>query len=166
MGRLACVFGEQPYLVPFYFAFHNDYIYSFSDTGKKINWMRNNPLVCIQADEVSDAGTWTSVVASGRYEELEDTNEMQSTRTFAATLLQQRVQWWEPAAVKPGADGHASPVTPILYRIRLLEISGRRATAQGQTPSSKARSLREPAEHGWLQRLIQRLRGESRPPPF
>ena len=47
VGRLACAQGAQPYVVPFDFAYENGGIYSFSSVGKKIDWMRSNPLVCV-----------------------------------------------------------------------------------------------------------------------
>jgi nitroimidazol reductase NimA-like FMN-containing flavoprotein (pyridoxamine 5'-phosphate oxidase superfamily) len=50
LGRLACAREGQPYVVPLYFvhdrpASGEDYLYSFSATGQKIEWMRANPLV-------------------------------------------------------------------------------------------------------------------------
>ena len=51
-GNLACAKDNQPYVTPFYFAFHKRFIYSFSTVGQKIEWIRANPLVCIEADEV------------------------------------------------------------------------------------------------------------------
>lgn len=53
LGRLACTQGARPYVVPVYFAYHNGYLYSFSTVGQKIEWMRANPLVCVEADEVA-----------------------------------------------------------------------------------------------------------------
>lgn len=135
VGRLACAHGAQSYVVPFYFAYDNNCIYGFSSTGKKIDWMRSNPLVCVQADEVAGVGNWTSVVAYGRYEELPDTDEMQSARALAFSLLQQRVQWWEPGTVKPTVDAASSAVISVFYRIHLLEISGRRATVESNACS-------------------------------
>lgn len=45
--RLAC------YVVPIYCAYHNNYLYGFSRLGQKIVWMRTNPRVCVEADEVA-----------------------------------------------------------------------------------------------------------------
>jgi nitroimidazol reductase NimA-like FMN-containing flavoprotein (pyridoxamine 5'-phosphate oxidase superfamily) len=50
-GRLGCALGGESYVVPFYFAFNKDCLYSFSTVGRKIEWMRANPLVCVEADE-------------------------------------------------------------------------------------------------------------------
>ena len=49
LGRLACAQGTQPYVVPFYFVYDNDCLYSFSTVGRKIEWMRANVGVPIAA---------------------------------------------------------------------------------------------------------------------
>ncbi len=52
LGRLACSQGSQPYVVPVYFAYADRSLYGFATLGKKIEWMRANPMVCIEVDEV------------------------------------------------------------------------------------------------------------------
>src|SRR5579863_2995953 len=79
-GRLACVHDNQPYIVPIYFAYEPDRLYGFSTLGQKIEWMRSNPRVCVEVDEVSSTRSWSSVIVSGRYEELQDTSEYISER--------------------------------------------------------------------------------------
>ena len=51
VGRLGCSFNDQPYVVPIYFAYEADWIYVFSTFGKKIEWMRANPKVCVEIEE-------------------------------------------------------------------------------------------------------------------
>ncbi len=70
LGRLACAHENQPYIVPIYFAYEQPYLYAFTTPGQKVEWMRYNPLVCLEVDEVEDSEHWTSVVIFGRYEEL------------------------------------------------------------------------------------------------
>ena len=53
-GRLRCSLGDQPYIVSVCLAYESDCIYVFSTFGKKIEWMRANPKVCIQIDEIAD----------------------------------------------------------------------------------------------------------------
>ena len=36
LGRIACAQAAQPYVVPFYFAYDDGYLYSFSTVGQKI----------------------------------------------------------------------------------------------------------------------------------
>ena len=61
--------------MPFFFVYDSDFLYSFSTVGQKIEWMRANPLVCVQVDEVVRPEQWVSVIVFGRYEELANTPE-------------------------------------------------------------------------------------------
>ena len=47
IGRLACSLDNQPYVVPVAFSYEPESIYVFSTLGKKIEWMRQNPKVCL-----------------------------------------------------------------------------------------------------------------------
>ena len=46
-GRLACAHQNRPYIVPIYFAYEPDHLYGFATMGQKVEWMRSNPLVCV-----------------------------------------------------------------------------------------------------------------------
>jgi nitroimidazol reductase NimA-like FMN-containing flavoprotein (pyridoxamine 5'-phosphate oxidase superfamily) len=127
LGRLACTQGARPYVVPVYFAYDHDYLYGFSTVGQKIEWMRANPLVCVEVDEVVSPEQWVSVVVFGRYEELVDTPEWQGARTVAYTVLRRKAAWWEPAYVKTILHGTPRPLVPVFYRIHGLQITGHRA---------------------------------------
>jgi len=124
LARLACAQGCQPYVVPCYFIYNNNFLYSFTTVGQKIDWMRANPLVCVEADEVVSPHQWESVVVFGRYEELPDISE----RRFAYTLLQQKAMWSEPGYVKTIRHGTQRPLVTVFYRIRVVDITGHRAT--------------------------------------
>ena len=79
-GRLGCSLANQPYIVPVYLAYEFDCIYVFSTFGKKIEWMRANPKVCIQIDEIAEQYQWMSVIVNGRYEELPELQYAESVR--------------------------------------------------------------------------------------
>ena len=72
IGRLGCSLDDQPYVVPVGFSYEPDYIYIFSTLGKKIKWMRQNPKVCLQADEIGNRSNWLSVIVTGTYVELRE----------------------------------------------------------------------------------------------
>jgi nitroimidazol reductase NimA-like FMN-containing flavoprotein (pyridoxamine 5'-phosphate oxidase superfamily) len=123
-GRLACAKDNQPYVVPLYFACHAGKIYGFSVSGKKIEWMRANPKVCLEVDEVKSQFEWRSVVLTGRYRELGGGPEFELERALAERLLQQRYMAWQaPYQIfqrrEPEADG-----PPVLYSIEVEEITG------------------------------------------
>lgn len=128
LGRLGCAQANQPYVVPIYFTYNRNSLYSFATVGQKIEWMRANPLVCVEADEVVSPNEWVSVIASGRYEELFDTLENQPDRAVAYNLLQKKALWWEPVYVKTILQGAERPLVPVFYRIHVGKVSGHRAT--------------------------------------
>lgn len=160
LGRLACAQGAQPYVVPLYFAYENDYLYSFSTVGQKIEWMRANPRVCVEASEVVSPQQWVSVIVFGRYEELTDTPEWQSARAFAHSLLTKRAVWWEPAYVKTILHGTPRPLVPVYYRIRCLQVTGHRATPDPVTPPDTRLSRAASGDDGWVRRLLRQIRGK------
>lgn len=126
-GRLACARADQPYIVPLsiYLDPEDNVVYGFSTVGQKIRWMRDNPLVCLEVEEIVSRTQWTTVVAFGRYEEISRTGPGAALRHRAMELFANQRDWWLPgtATVSPG-DQH--PV-PVVYRIRLGRMTGRRA---------------------------------------
>jgi hypothetical protein len=133
-----------------YFAYADHWLYSFTTVGQKIEWMRANPLVCIEVDEVASPQQWVSVIASGRYEEMPDTPEWQSIRAFAHNLLKQSGIWWEPAYVKTILGGAPRPLVPVFYRIHIAQTTGHRATPETAAPPAARRS----PSAGWRRRLF------------
>jgi len=123
LARLACALNDQPYIVPVHIDFHDSYLYGFSTLGQKIEWMRQNPLVCLEVDELSTNHQWTTVVISGRYEELPDSSRYEYERNVAQHLFQRHPVWWEPATV-PLAGQRPRPL--VLFRILIAQTTGRR----------------------------------------
>ena len=109
-GRIACANQSQPYITPFNFAYHDLHIYSFSTVGRKIEWLRANPLACVEVDEIANPREWTSVIVFGRYEELPKTVDGQTARELAYTLLHQHQLWWEPGYSKTILHGEPRPL--------------------------------------------------------
>ena len=155
LGRLACARGMQPYIVPIHFAYQHNWLYSFSVLGQKIDWMRANPLVCVEADQMRRE-QWTTVVVFGRYEELCDTPEFRSERTFAFNLLRQRAMWWEHGGAKKMPGGRPAEV-PVFYRIKIEQITGRRAASEQAVPDTK-QAKADLDEQGWLRKMFRRVR--------
>jgi nitroimidazol reductase NimA-like FMN-containing flavoprotein (pyridoxamine 5'-phosphate oxidase superfamily) len=148
IARLACARQNQPYIVPLHVDFKGGVLYSYGTLGQKIEWMRENPLVCLQMDEFTDKEHWASVVVFGYYEELPSTSGHAGSRAIAQELFQRHPAWWEPAAVPVGADDVR---TPIVFRIRIVRVSGRRAssgTTNRTSVSSDGPGVME--RGGWL----------------
>lgn len=127
LARLACTHDGQPYIVPIHFSFdvERGCLYTFSTVGQKIAWMRDNPKVCVEVEEVADKNHWTTVLVFGRYQEINDSDEEAETRKRAWERFQQRPEWWFPAAAKlPSRERHAM----VIYRIQIDRLTGRRAS--------------------------------------
>jgi nitroimidazol reductase NimA-like FMN-containing flavoprotein (pyridoxamine 5'-phosphate oxidase superfamily) len=156
LGRLACVRYNRPYIVPVYFDLYRDALYSFATVGKKIQWMRTNPRVCVEFDQIADRFNWTTVVVRGRYEELTKSPAHQAARRRAYALFENRPDWWYPAA---GKMRSSEIRTPVIYRIQIEALSGRRAA---RDPKKIARDKPAPsvarAPH-WWSHVLRPLQG-------
>lgn len=129
-GRLACARDNQPYVLPLNLAYDgNSYLYGFTTLGQKVEWMRSNPLVCFEIDEVESHNHWWSVIVFGRYEELPDQPEFENARIHAHGLLQKRAMWWEPAYISQEHRDNPHSLTPIFFRLRLENVTGHRANS-------------------------------------
>ena len=160
LGRLACSQESQPYVVPFYFVYHYNHLYSFSTVGQKIEWMRANPLVCVEADEVVSAHKWMSVIVFGHYEELLDKLKWRSEREFAWKILREHAVWWEPGYAKTIVQGTERLLVPVFYRIHVARITGRRATFEPVVPTERKVSMAEVGEGRALRRIVRLVRGK------
>ncbi len=143
-GRLASARDNQPYIVPTHFVVEDDQIYAFALPGQKLDWMRQNPRVCLEVDTVNGGNEWVSVVVTGRYEELPDTPEYRPLRERAHDLLQERPMWWEPGAVATADRDQTQGFAPVYYRVSIDHLTGRRglvspkhAATHGAAPSGE-----------------------------
>jgi nitroimidazol reductase NimA-like FMN-containing flavoprotein (pyridoxamine 5'-phosphate oxidase superfamily) len=132
VGRLACARDGQPYIVPisFYFDKYDQALYSFSTVGQKIHWMRDNPRVCVETDDVADRFNWVTVVITGLYDELRDASEAARAKRRALKLFEEQPEFWLPGAAKLSSGVEHSAV--VVYRIQVVTMSGRRA-ARGRS---------------------------------
>lgn len=127
VGRLACAKDGQPYIAPIYYAHADNHLYAFSMLGKKIDFMRSNPLVSVQVDERGAGRGWKSVIVDGRYEELPDRLGHKVQRDHAWAVLSKHSDWWEPGSLKP-IEAPGQDLTPhVFFRISIAEVSGREA---------------------------------------
>lgn len=126
LGRLACSFEDQPYVLPIYFAYDPDYAYALSTFGQKTEWMRANPKVCLEVDEIADQANWASVIAAGSYEELPEP-QFADEREHARKLLAQRHSWWLNALAERQLKQGTDMISPLFFRIKIESMTGLRA---------------------------------------
>ena len=94
VGRLACALDNRLYVVHVRFAYEPEHLYVFSTMEQKIEWMRKNPIVCLQTDEIRDRSNWTSVVLNGTYLELSEPLDA-TGKQHARELLAKYAEWWQ-----------------------------------------------------------------------
>ena len=130
LGRLACSHHDQPYIVPVHFSYDADRhcLYGFSTVGQKIEWMRDNPKVCVEIEDIESKDSWATVLAFGRYEEVGDAPEEAAVRQRVWELFQQRSEWWLPATAKVG--GARERHNTVVYGIQIDRLTGRRSMRQ------------------------------------
>ena len=131
IGRLACALDNQPYIVPVCFSYEPDCIYIFSTLGKKIKWMRQNPKVCLQADEIGNRSNWFSVIVTGTYLELSEP-QYTAQREHALERLAQYSEFWRfPLAERREQTSDLS-IESVFFRIDIKSMSGLRGIPEAE----------------------------------
>ena len=126
LARLGCSLDNQPYVVPINFAYDGKDIFVLSTFGQKIEWMRTNPKVCVQVDEIAGANQWISVIVNGRYQELPEP-QFADERALAQELLKKRHHWWEAPMAERQLKSKHDLIDPLFFRIQVDSITGLRA---------------------------------------
>lgn len=131
VARLGCSLGDQPYIVPICIAYEANCIYFFSTLGKKIKWMRSNPKVCVQVDQIGDKSDWVSVIANGEYEEL-DEPRWTDERDHARKLLERQHHWWLNALAERRNQVADLDISTVFFRVQITSLSGLRGRSDGK----------------------------------
>lgn len=154
VARLACARSNQPYIVAMHVDLDGEFLYGFATLGQKIEWMRLNPLVCLEIDELMTDGQWISVVVFGHYEELPHTPEYEGPRSVAERLFQRHPVWWEPALIPLATHEQR---TPIVFRIRIGRVTGRRAAPDTLKTAHVRGNASEARRPPWPARVLRRV---------
>jgi nitroimidazol reductase NimA-like FMN-containing flavoprotein (pyridoxamine 5'-phosphate oxidase superfamily) len=129
LAHLACAHDDQPYVVPIYVVLERDWLYGFSTVGRKIDWLRENPRVCVQSEEIVDEEHWTSVIVLGRFQELTDSGDLDEARRAAHLALGRHASWWASAYLRKAIDTEERALDPVYFRVFVDTITGRRTTS-------------------------------------
>ena len=128
-GRIGCHSDRRTYVVPITYVYAAGSVYGHSPEGMKIRMMRQNPEVCFEVDRIQGATDWQSVIAWGRFEELQGEEAFRAMdlwiERFAGLVVSETSH---PSYVLRRAAGGSPPNYGrgvILYRIALTEKTGR-----------------------------------------
>ena len=108
-----------------------EYIYVFSTVGKKIKWMRKNPKVCLQVDEIGNLSNWSSVVVDGTYLELTDP-QYTAEREHAKEQLAQYSEWWRNPLAERREQTDDVLIENVFFRINIPSMSGLRGVLEAK----------------------------------
>ncbi len=120
-GHLGCHVKDDLYVVPITYVYEDGFIYSHSKLGKKIEMMRKNPKVCVQAEKVEDFFNWKSVIAWGEYQELKHGEDLAAMRWMIRVLAMEDRFKHIPSLE---LDLEAAFKSAIIYKIKVQKISG------------------------------------------
>jgi nitroimidazol reductase NimA-like FMN-containing flavoprotein (pyridoxamine 5'-phosphate oxidase superfamily) len=133
IGRIGCSANSNIYVVPISYAYDGEFIYSLTREGMKVNYMRHNPHVCFEVEEIPDLGNWKSVICWGEYEELPNRSE----RHHALLLLHDRqLPAVTSATTKlsstwPFKPENIDSINGVVFRIRLYKKTGKYEKQEG-----------------------------------
>ncbi len=135
-GHLACCNNGKPYIVPLAYVFHENVIYGQTTEGKKIEILRNNPLVCFQVQKQNER-EWKSVMCWGSFEEMDfDKLEKAEAIPILERLTQRLSGIQENVGIAIPRYSFEEKSTPLmvndrkstLFRIIVTEKTGRAYT--------------------------------------
>jgi nitroimidazol reductase NimA-like FMN-containing flavoprotein (pyridoxamine 5'-phosphate oxidase superfamily) len=126
IARLGCSHDDQPYIIPLQIAYADKYVYVLSTYGQKIEWMRENPKVCLEVEEGRGTSDWKSVIVYGTYQELTEPRYTEE-RELARLLLQKHNRWWLVAFAERQAKTSEQLIDPIYFRVEISSVSGLKA---------------------------------------
>ena len=126
LGRIGCSANGVTYIVPVTYAYDAGHIYAYSQEGMKIQMMRQNPIVCFEVDKMVNMSNWQSVIAWGRFEELKNADQKMGIQKLMSRFKSEKTSETSlPARDVDDPQQSYSSYKPVVYRIKLLEKSGR-----------------------------------------
>lgn len=124
--RIACCEDAHPYVVPISYYYDGMDIYFETLEGKKVEIMRKNPNVCIQTDLVNSMKNYQSVMAFGKFEELNledaDIYRKELYNNIFMLMTQTRLHLFGHS---PTSADKPMEEKPIMARIVITELTGK-----------------------------------------
>ena len=127
IGRLACIQGNEPYIVPMAYAYDGKNILGQTVPGLKLRILEQNPKVCFEVDQLIDLHNWKSVIVFGTF------------KLAPKSFLPQTRQWLfdriYPLSTPTRVHGHEHSsgstisdedrIKPVLFMIEVIRMTGR-----------------------------------------
>lgn len=128
VGRIAFALQDRVSVVPVHYVYDDGWIYGRTAPGGKLRDLLRNRRVAFEVDEHTQLFDWRSVVVRGPLYLIDAGDSPTDQRIYekAATLMRRLV----PAAL---TESDPVPFRDQLFRIRVVEISGRASEPSGGT---------------------------------
>jgi nitroimidazol reductase NimA-like FMN-containing flavoprotein (pyridoxamine 5'-phosphate oxidase superfamily) len=122
-GHLGCSQNDRPYVVPVHYVYDGEFIYLYTNEGKKADILISNPQVCLQVEEVVDNGNWQSVVVNGVAEPVTYAAEIEAI----THMVSSRIPTPTPAMGITWINNWVAAKKERVFRIKPETRSGRTA---------------------------------------
>jgi hypothetical protein len=122
LGRIGCHARGRTYVVPVTYAYDGERVICHSGRGDSVRMMRENPEVCFEVEQVHNLANWRSVVAEGRFEEL-DGEDAETAANFLEDRLLPLIA--SATAFPYSVAGHGLHPDSVIYSIYLGKKTGR-----------------------------------------
>lgn len=128
-GHLSYIWKNKPYVIPitYYFDPKENCILSYSCEGHKIDAMRINNAISIGISDIKSLQHWKSILVHGKFEELSGSHAKQQLhkltdgiKRISSIKDEKNLQIISDFSCKTESNG-----LPIVYRIKVLEITGK-----------------------------------------
>ena len=136
VGRIGCRDGNMVYIVPLSYAYDGNNVYARSLEGTKIDMMRQHPDICFEVDDTSDMANWRSVIAWGRFEELQGAERLEALKT----LLRRRLPLSSSTTTHigehwPFSESELEKLEGVVFSIPLRRKTGRFEQTSAEGPN-------------------------------
>lgn len=120
VAHLGLIDGERPYVTPMSFVVEGDRIFFRTMAGKKLDALRANPFVCIEASKYDEeTGEWESVIVWGVARETDEDSIKQD-------VISHLFRKYEKAVGSPLSGSGMRPLEdlPHVVVVEMEEVSG------------------------------------------
>ena len=127
IGRIGCINGKQPYIVPVTYVYDGKYILGQTRKGMKLSILRKNPNVCFEVDSIINMANWQSILIFGIFEELKG-KEAEKARDYLYNSVLPLMTSSTIHAHEHEVSGKiddSNRIKPVMYRIKVEEKTGR-----------------------------------------
>ncbi len=120
VAHLGVVSEGRPYVTPMSFVLDGDFIVFRTIAGRKLEAIRANPEVCVEASRFDpESGEWASVIVDGNARETDD-------QELRARVVAKLLDKYRAAIGSPLSRGGLQPMTglPHVVTVGIEEVSG------------------------------------------